>query len=269
MLADLPGHEMWNEPYVGALFGNLYEAQNGDEQGRSFILGPSLRHVWLPSIRSMVLDGAAARYPQLLQGGYLVIKEPNGCLGSRLLLEALPESRVILMLRDPRDVIASNLDSHRAGSWTANNPRWRGKTKPVGAADKNPAGFVRHIAGDYMRNFEVARSAYESHSGRKVLVKYEDLRKDPLSVIVHTYSELGIPVGKEELAQAIERHAWEKIPSEETGSGRFYRKAVPGAWRDDLSGLQVTIVEEGTRPILDEFYSHVAMRPSAGALDHG
>src|SRR6266571_1066034 len=130
MMGDLPHHEMWNEPYVGALFGNCYEAQNGDQQGRSFILGPPLRHAWLPSIRSMVLDGAAARYPQLFQGGYLVIKEPNGCLGSRLLSEALPESRMILMLRDPRDVIASNLDAHRSGSWTAENPRWKDRQKP-------------------------------------------------------------------------------------------------------------------------------------------
>jgi hypothetical protein len=77
--------------------------------------------VWLRSVRNVVLEGAAARYPELREDQYLVEKEPNGAIGAPLLMEATPESRMIFLIRDPRDVIASRLDASRQGGWTERN----------------------------------------------------------------------------------------------------------------------------------------------------
>ena len=68
-------------------------------------------------MRRFVLDSASARFPERIDGGYLVIKEPHGTLGAPLLAEALPESRMIVLVRDPRDVISSKMDAAREGSW--------------------------------------------------------------------------------------------------------------------------------------------------------
>jgi hypothetical protein len=46
-----------------------------------------------------------------------MIKEPNGSVGAPLLTEVLPESRMILLVRDPGDVISSLLDAAREGGW--------------------------------------------------------------------------------------------------------------------------------------------------------
>jgi hypothetical protein len=67
-------------------------------------------------------------------------------------------------------------------------------------------------------------------------------------------SALGIPVEETELARAVGKHSWENIPEEEKGEGKFYRKAAPGGWREDLTPQQVETVERITAPLLKEFY---------------
>ena len=46
------------------------------------------------------------------------------------------------------------------------------------------------------------------------------------------------------------------IPDGEKGEGKFYRKATPGGWREDLTPKQARVIEEVTRPLLEEFYGY-------------
>jgi hypothetical protein len=68
------------------------------------------------------------------------------------------------------------------------------------------------------------------------------------------YAALGIEAKDKELARAVEKQAWETIPEDMKGEGKFYRKASPGGWRDDLTPRQAKIVEEITAPVMGEFY---------------
>jgi hypothetical protein len=68
------------------------------------------------------------------------------------------------------------------------------------------------------------------------------------------YSTLQIPVDEREVARAVEKHYWENIPEQERGEGKFYRKATPEGWREDLTPEQAEIVERITAPLLDELY---------------
>jgi hypothetical protein len=52
----------------------------------------------------------------------------------------------------------------------------------------------------------------------------------------------------------VEKHSWESIPEEEKGEGKFYRKATPGGWREDLTPGQIEAVERITAPLLKELY---------------
>ena len=65
---------------------------------------------------------------------------------------------------------------------------------------------------------------------------------------------LELPASEEQLARVAEKHSWENIPEEEKGEGKFYRKAKPGGWREDLTPGQVEIVEQVSAPLLKEFY---------------
>jgi hypothetical protein len=257
MMGELEGHTVWREPLVAALFGNLYYDRAKHligKQGRHYILGDGYRESWLDSIRTFVLREASGRFPRASgPDKYLVIKEPNGSMGAPLMMEALPESRMILLIRDPRDVAASSMDARREGGWQYEN-RNKGERRSESPVDKDPDAFVKSRAKSYLQRIGIAKQAYDAHEGRKVLVRYEELRADALGTMRRIYTELGIPVNEGELIRAVEKHSWENIPEEEKGEGKIFRKATPGGWREDLTPEQVKTVEKITAPLLEEFY---------------
>jgi Sulfotransferase family len=253
MMGSLPHHTRWHEPRVGNLFGRAYQEGEIRKDDRHFIFGGD-RRVWLSSIRSFVLEQATARFPQRLDGGYVVVKEPHGSLGAPLLMEALPESRMIFLIRHPGDVVSSALDAHRRGGWTEARGRKRKDPLAQRRPDRWPDRFVNSRSQNYLRDIEYVRQAYEAHKGRKVLVRYEDLKADTLGTMKRVYSALGMPVDEGNLARTVDKYSWENIPEEKKGERKFYRKATPGAWREDLTSEQARIVEEVTRPLLEEFY---------------
>jgi hypothetical protein len=253
MMQELEGHTVWREPHVGELFGRLYYNWVGEKhfQSKHFILGGPTRESWLKSMRSFVLSEANARFPEVAGGGYLVIKEPNGSIGAPLMMEALPESRMIFLIRDPRDVVASHLDSTKKGSYMYER-RKGGKHAAVFELEADD--LVENVAERYLRNVRNAKDAYEAHKGPKVFVRYEDLRPNTLDTMERICSTLGLPVDEENVARAVEKHAWENIPEDKKGEGKFHRKATPGGWREDLTPEQVRTVEKITAPLLEELY---------------
>ena len=183
-----------------------------------------------------------------------MIKEPHGSQGAPLLMQALPESRMVLLVRDPRDVVASRLDLAREGSVSREAMRRRDQAKKNLAADERPEDFVRGQAKRYLRHIEFVRAAYEAHEGPKAQLRYEDLRADTLGEMKRLYSALRIPIDERELARVVEMHRWENIPERKKGKGKFHRKATPGGWTGDLTPQQIATVEGITAPLLDEFY---------------
>jgi Sulfotransferase family len=252
MMGELKNHVLWSEPMIGLLFGGFYynlSHYNIDFSEfylnhHGFIFGPQ-QEAWPRLIRSFFLEAAFARFPRMGSGDILVVKEPNGSVGAPLLMEALPESRMILLLRDPRDVVASNLDAFKRGSWGLRTIRQESISDiPVEA-----------VVNEYLQNISNAKQAYDYHKGPKVLIKYEDLGKNALCSMRYIYSALGIHVVQEELTHVVDKYSWEKIPDESKGEGKFYRKATPGGWKKDLTAEQVKVVERATTSLIKEFYS--------------
>jgi hypothetical protein len=251
MMGGLRNHSVWNEPYVGEVFGSAYYLRSWDWQREreGYILSHRHKQLWLRSMRDLILDGAKVRYPEA--NGYLVIKEPHGSIAAPLLMEALPESRMVFLVRDPRDVVASRLDAHKQGSWT-------GKVMGKGEerfADVDPVAFVKSAARMYLQDIEKVRQAYDEFEGRKALIKYESLRSETFEELKKMYSSLSIPVAEEQLQRVVERHNWENIPENQKGTGKARRKASPGSWREDLTAEQAALIEQITAPVLEEFYT--------------
>lgn len=254
MMGDVKRHRVWEEPMVGKLFGEFYERSQKDNRvSADFIMGDPTRRGWILSIRNFVLDGAFYSNPGLAPDEILVVKEPNGSVGAALLMEALPESRMILLIRDPRDVVASVLDAARKGSWLYERLD-KDAARDKQLADNKPNVFVRRRAQVLLQSITNAERAFNDHPGPKSLVRYEDLRSDPLDSMKRVYSELDLPADADDLTRVVEKYLWENIPKEERGQGKFHRKATPGGWREDLTPEQVRIVEKTTAAFLERFY---------------
>ncbi len=248
MMGEAEGHTVWNEPRVGSLFGNFYYGRGAHRDNKHGILGGS-EEERSRAIRALVLAAAEAKFGSDVDGGYLVIKEPNGSNGAPLLSRALPESRVIFLVRDPRDVASSGLGAALEGGWYDKQRKRRGISKQLGADE-----IVEARANRYVEYIGRSREAYEAHEGPKTLVRYEDLRSSPLETMQRIYSDLGMPVDGDKVLRAVEKHSWENIPEGKKGPDKFYRKASPGGWREDLTPEQVQTVERITASLLEEFY---------------
>jgi hypothetical protein len=201
-------------------------------------------------MRRFILDLAAAKRPGVARdpSKHLVVKEPNGSIGAPLIMEALPESKMIFLVRDPWDAVASKLDGRRPGGWNR-----RRNEERVSGVDEDT--LVENLARGYLRDITRTSEAYEAHEGHKVTVRYEDLRDDTLGTMKGIYSALEIPLDEEELAGIIEKHSWENVPQENKGPGKLRRKAKPGGWEEDLTPEQVESIERVTAPILEKFYT--------------
>lgn len=272
LMGDLPEHEEWREPNVGNLFGTHYyrrlESRETNRRGDKgptshwkefYVLGPD--EARKNSIRAFLIEWVATMFPERTTAGYVVVKEPHGSMGAPLIMEALPESRMIFLIRDPRDVTASALSGRKKGSWIYNRHQAaRGGTETLG--DVPPDKFVRQRATTYLDDVQKSKLAYEAHKGPKLLVRYEELRADTVGTLRRIYATLDISMSDEELARTVEKHAFENLPEDKKGPTKFRRKATPGGWRDDLTPEQAKTIEEITAPLFREYYGGEASEPA-------
>jgi hypothetical protein len=263
ILGELDGHALWKEPFFGVVL-NLRNnlAHRGYLDSKQFLLGEPYRDVWLGSMRRLFLDVGQVKFPNIAPKHHLIIKEPNGSISAPLIMEAFPESKLVFLVRDSRDVVASLLDAAKKGSWYGYDKFEASVADAVlrnGGPDSPENGsqdeFVERLARNYVSNVSAVREAYARHAeGAKILVRYEDLRENPREWVSRICDSLSIEVDEEQLTQAVEKHAWENIPREKRGQGKFHRKASAGGWKEDLTPEEARKVEEITGPLLKEFY---------------
>jgi hypothetical protein len=167
---------------------------------------------------------------------YFVEKTPGHALYIPEILELMPKVRIIHILRDGRDVVASLLAASR--DW--------GKNWAPPKANAAAYMWVKHVRA-------VRASAHLIPSGQFYELRYEDLFLDPLASISSIFQFLNIPWSDAGLKDAVERNRPDALSqanatviplSGEFGdkSGpvvqdppRFIRRATPGGWRTDLS----------------------------------
>lgn len=138
--------------------------------------------------------------------GHWALKSPDHAGRIPALLEALPETRVVLTRRDPRAVVASTCSLVAAFRALL--------CERVEAGDLGPS-----IADGLARTERRARAALEAHPERVTAVEYEDLLADPVGTARAIHERFGLPWGE---AAADGARAWlEAHPRNRSGRHRY------------------------------------------------
>lgn len=173
-----------------------------------------------------------------------VVKEP-GSQVAPLLADLFPESKLVFLLRDGRDVVDSWLDAYQRGSWAI-----RGGAFPV--APEGRIALIRWLAAVWAyRSRAVSRAFARRAPEDRVLVRYERLRTATEECLEQICAVAGLPT--ERLGEVAARHRFERIPDSACGSGNETRIARPGAWRQNLSAAEQAALHEALGDALAEF----------------
>ena len=150
--------------------------------------------------------------------GYLSEKTPSNVLAFPWLEECAPEAKKILVIRDPRDVVWSMLE-------VGQRQRRR---------QGHASGFVRDTvaAVDYMNQCLRAGTALAETSANCLVVYYEEMVSDPISVANRMYRFIGVSemehldLENEQFKAARNRESWIDWATPETISGGVEKDRV-------------------------------------------
>jgi hypothetical protein len=219
MLGSLPNLRRWHEPYFGRFFRHLHERPDDLDRQSSFF---SRRHqtVWLQGLRELFFNMVRDRYPQFGRHA-LVVKEVNTPEIYDWLRILFPTGRMILLGRDPYDVLDSYLDLQKPGSW---NERFGDSGAPLSEAN------VRRTAEHIRSTLNQAIVAYEAFPVEQRLhVAYEDLLHDPVPHLVACGKLVGEALTEKAARKVAEKHKFNKY--KQTGTLQFRRRGQAGGWR--------------------------------------
>ena len=189
-------------------------------------VAPALRELIIARFDAQVRDAGEAG-----AGPLVVVKEPGSHIAD-LLMSLFEDSRMVFLLRDGRDVVDSWLDAHRDGAWAVDEGAY-----PV--APEGREALIRWQASVWAYRTEVVLRAYRAHApDRRVLVRYEDLLRDPTRELRRICGTFGIEVTPTRLREIANAHDYASVPSHQKGSTKEIRSAEPGAWQRHMSAAE-------------------------------
>jgi len=196
-----------------------------------YMFAERYRDAWLPALQNLVRARFGAQLADELPDGIerptVVVKEP-GSQAADLLLSAFPESRLIFLLRDGRDVVDSWIDAYRSGSWAIEEGAF-----PVAAEGR--LALVEWLSTVWAYRTRVVANAYERHDrGRRILIRYEDLLEDPEGQLARAFQTLGVRPPETAVSEISERNSYELVSPSRRGPRQEIRAASPGSWRRNL-----------------------------------
>jgi Sulfotransferase family len=225
----------------------------GEVKGRhdDYFFSDRYREAWGPALREMILARFAAQAEDLaaergVRDPLIAVKDPGAAGVAELISELFPRSRLLFIQRDGRDVVDSWLDAYRKGAWGMNEGTYS-------LAPEGRLAFVRWQASVWLYRTEACQRAFDRHdAGRRVKVRYEELRADPVRELARVSLKLGISTTPERVREITEEHSYDGVPRSRRGPGQRIRSAEPGAWRQNLSAEERAAMTQIIGPKLRE-----------------
>jgi Sulfotransferase family len=218
---------------------------------RDYLFSDQYRDSWMPQLRKLVSDRFEAQAEEDIAaaGGIenpiVVVKEP-GSHAADTIMSIFPESFLIFLLRDGRDVVDSWLDAYRDGSWATEEGAY-----PVDDAGR--PSLIKWQSSVWLHRTEVVQQTFaRTDPARRVLLRYEDLQDDPVAGLSRICQTIGVTAEADQLEAIASANDFSNVPDRHKGSGREIRRARPGGWANHMSSGEIRVMHEILGPKLDE-----------------
>ena len=233
---------------------------------RDYLFSDSYRDTWVPQLRELIATRFEAQTRDYAEeaGGIeepiVVVKEP-GSHAADTIMDLFPESSLIFLLRDGRDVVDSWLDAYRDGSWATDEGAY-----PLD--DGGRPALIRWQSSVWLHRTEVVQETYaRTDPDRRLLIRYEEMLERPVRALERIRGLLGLEAGREELERIARANDFSRVPEARRGAGREIRHAQPGGWADRMSREEILAMHEILAEKLDELGylrpGDVPVRPAA------
>jgi hypothetical protein len=218
---------------------------------RDYLFSDRYRDVWLPQLRDLISARFEAQADEQIAetGGVeqpiVVVKEP-GSHAADTIMDLFPKSCLIFLLRDGRDVVDSWLDAYRDGSWATEEGAY-----PVDDAGRT--ALIRWQSSVWLHRTEVVQETYaRTDPKRRVLIRYEDMRADPVGALGRICAVLGIEAGTADRSRIASENEFSRVPESRKGNGQEIRRAKPGGWAAHMSREEIAAMHAILAEKLDE-----------------
>jgi Sulfotransferase family len=224
----------------------------------AYFFSQHYRDVWVPAVSDMArarfgaqFERAAAAYP-VRRNAVMVIKEPNGSHAAPLIMSLLPESRLLFLYRDGRDVVDSHLALSEPGQliavWSGvaleTSRRW-GRRSHRRALAEARMELVRQESLNWVARMEATERAFQARPAHlRFSLGYEELLSDPAGRLRELVDWLGLERDSAAIAEAIEANSFAEGGRAPTGAAATRRTASPGVWRENLTDEENALAHE-------------------------
>jgi hypothetical protein len=229
--------KLWNEPNFGPFLAFRHRIRQNEPKrldDPTFWFSDPQSENWRASLNLFLMDTIARQVGDAGDADLLIIKEPNASTVAPLIAEIMPNARFVMMVRDVRDVAASLIDARKPGSWMANRLTEEFDREKI---VRQTVNRVRRIAPQ----IRALRSSVAA--GHYAEVRYEALRTDTTQALGGFADALNLATDPARVRAAVDEHAYERIPADKRGPGKFIRNAKIGGWRDELLPKEVAFIQ--------------------------
>ncbi len=209
--------------------------ENGERD--SYFFCKEYEDVWKFYTRKLILNRIHAQFGDL--SSRIIIKEPNGSFGADFLSSLFPRSRIIVMLRDGRDVINSQITALSEGGYAAQ--RAAAHFEPLSGPRRRHA--IQANCGIWNRIAEILLDTYDQHEATlRYLLRYEDLISDTRRYLEELYNFIDVDISGEQLDEIVEATAAHNLPPHKRGIGTTIQFARSGVWKEGFNEEEQAIL---------------------------
>jgi len=218
-----------------------------EKQRDDYFFSEKYRDGWKIFLKKLILNRIYDQFNNI--SSKIIIKEPSGSMASDIIANCLPNSKIIILLRDGRDVVDSKIDESRPDGWEIKLKK--GNREPITEEDK--LHWIDTYARMWVSQMKVLTNTFENHhKNLRYLLRYEDLIKNTLSELQKIYNFIGIKIDQSTLEEIIKKFSFENISEKEKGKGKFRRFATPGKWKDSFNEEEKLLLEKIMKPMLQK-----------------